>query len=188
VRSRSSAAAKRSSSEVLREQVLDPAGTGTAWVDGDEPARAPLARGRAAAPGGGTVDVTDLLHPSAAWAAGAVAGTAADALAFSRALAGGELLPAEQVTAMRAWTPTAHPLFPLVEGYGLGPALMRPGRWEAHGHPGDIPGYSALLAHVPEHGTHVVVLLAEDHVPPQDGRLPVERRALAALEEVAPVR
>jgi D-alanyl-D-alanine carboxypeptidase len=178
------AAGGRPYADVLRDQVLEPAGMSTAWVDGDEPARAPLVRGWATGPDGAAVDVTDLLHPSAAWAAGGVAGTAADALALSRALAEGRVLPPAAAAAMREWTPTAHPLFALVEGYGLGLARMRLGPWEAHGHPGNIPGFSALLAHVPELETHVVVLLAEDHAPDEDGRLPVERQALAALRQL----
>ncbi|MEU9144929.1 serine hydrolase domain-containing protein [Streptomyces sp. NPDC048349] len=107
---------------------------------GDMTIREPHPRGyRRDSAGAPLRDVTEI-DPSAAWAAGQLISTNSDLNRFFTALLAGRLLPAEQLTQMRATVPIGN----TGAGYGLG-LMSRPlscgGVYWGHG--GDIEGYES---------------------------------------------
>lgn len=143
--------------EQLRERIIEPLGLRSTGLDGDE-VLSPITvhgyeRPTQAEPWS---DVTGALHPSAAWAAGALVSSADDISLFYQSLFERPLLPPTQRGEMMEWIQTQEPKVP---EYGL--ALMRrttpvgPG----HGHSGSFPGYSADAAYFPEPRAAIAILV-----------------------------
>jgi D-alanyl-D-alanine carboxypeptidase len=154
----------------MRERVFAPAEMDRTWLAGVEPVPEPLVRGYStrfeaaghllASPGPLT-DVTDALHPSVAWATGALVSSAPQVARFFERLLAGRIVAPASVAAM-----TTSPDAPdAASAYGLG--LWRYGSatnryW---GHSGDTAGYLSLAVGRPDGGTVVVVLCNDDHDP-----------------------
>jgi D-alanyl-D-alanine carboxypeptidase len=143
--------------EQLRARIIEPLGLQSTGLDGGE-VLSPLTvhgyeRPTQAAPWS---DVTGVLHPTAAGAAGALVSSADDISLFYQSLFERPLLPALQRAEMMEWIQTREPKVP---EYGL--ALMRrttpvgPG----HGHSGSFPGYSADAAYFPEPRAAIAILV-----------------------------
>ena len=135
--------------QVLRQRVLEPLGlTQTTYPDnGFMPE--PYARGYAKIPDG-TVGDSTLWNPSWAGAAGEIVSNYADLAVWARAVGRGDLLtPATQASRMRMQDG-----FP---GATYGFALLDSGGWVGHG--GTIPGYTTIVAYLPDADATLVVLV-----------------------------
>lgn len=141
----------RSMADVVRAELMDPAGLErTWWQDAHEP-QAPLTVGKDPA-GRTSVDADGPWMPSRAWAsvlgpAGGLASTAADTARWGYLLYGGFLLKPESVQQM---TESGQPEGFYCDGdtcwYGLGTELSDPaGDLNAVGHGGDGIAYAAWL-------------------------------------------
>jgi D-alanyl-D-alanine carboxypeptidase len=118
---------------------------------------------------GQVVPLTHLLHPSSAHAAGAVVTTVTDLIFFSQAVLAGSFLRPDTVEAMRQVVPATTPQYPFGTGYGLGVSALRLGDEEAYGHPGNIPGYSSLVAYLPRRDLHLAMILNQDYAVAPNG-------------------
>jgi len=125
------------------------------------------------------IEMTNLMHVSAAGSAGALVSTVTDLLQFSQALFQNQVL--QPATMMNICT-VNEPLFPLVTGYGMGMVRMNLGGKTAYGHLGNIPGYSAMLAYFPAEETHLVVLTNQDYSRLPSGEVNVEALAKVVLQ------
>jgi D-alanyl-D-alanine carboxypeptidase len=108
------------------------------------------------------VDAT-VVNPTVADAAGSMISTTRDLSRFYRALIGGRLLAAPQLTAMEDTVPVPQldAIWPGA-GYGLGLAWFPlPCGGGYYGHPGDVPGYHTWDAATPD-GRTVVVSVTGD--------------------------
>ena len=136
----------------LRAQFLVPQGLESTFLDGDEAIVGDLAHGHQ-----GGQDVTTLLHPSAAWTAGAIAATAGDLARWARALYNG--------TATSEAAHTAMVSDPLDDGsgnlYGLGTMVVEEPLVSARafGHNGSIPGYASWMLYQPEQDVAVAAII-----------------------------
>ena len=121
-------------------------------------------------PAGGSslLDVTPLLSPSWAWAAGGIVSTAANVTTFYAALLKGRLLPAAQLAEMKAPSP-------VVGTYGLGLTLTSTRCGRAVGHDGDFPGYRSIVLATPNGRREAVVMINVD-----ESRVPWSRLEAAA--------
>jgi CubicO group peptidase (beta-lactamase class C family) len=95
--------------------------------------------------------------------------TVADLIFFSQAVLAGSFLHPETVQAMRLMIPATAPQYPFGTGYGLGVSVLRLGDEEAYGHPGNIPGYSSLVAYLPKRDLHLAILLNQDYASAPNG-------------------
>jgi len=118
---------------------------------------------------GQVIALTHLLHPSSAQAAGALVATVTDLLFFSQAVLAGSFLRPETWQAMHQMLPATTPQYPFGTGYGLGVSGLRLGGEEAYGHPGNIPGYSSLLAYLPKRDLHLALILNQDYAAAPNG-------------------
>jgi D-alanyl-D-alanine carboxypeptidase len=118
---------------------------------------------------GQLIPMTHLLHPSGAHAAGALVATVTDLIYFSQAVLAGSFLHPETAHAMRQMRPAITPQYPFATGYGLGVSALRLGDEEAYGHPGNIPGYSSLIAYLPKRDLHLAILLNQDYAAAPNG-------------------
>jgi D-alanyl-D-alanine carboxypeptidase len=98
------------------------------------------ARGYVRLPGGELFDVTELLHPSAVWTAGALVSTAADLSKFNRALLGGDLLEPDSLAEMQETVPAGPGV-----GYGLGLLELELPCGPVYGHDGIFAGFGSFL-------------------------------------------
>jgi D-alanyl-D-alanine carboxypeptidase len=90
--------------------------------------------------------------PSQSWASGAMVSTPADLARFYDALLGGDLLPADQLSAMRD-------AIPIDERHGYGLGLYRiqfDDGATGFGHYGVVPGYTSLVVRI-DHGRTIVL-------------------------------
>jgi D-alanyl-D-alanine carboxypeptidase len=115
------------------------------------------------------ISMTHLLHPSSAHAAGALVATVTDLIFFSQAVLAGRFLRPETIQAMHRIIPATTPQYPFGTGYGLGVSAMRLGEEEAYGHPGNIPGYSSLVAYLPKRDLHLAIILNQDYAVAPNG-------------------
>ncbi|MGW1230653.1 serine hydrolase domain-containing protein [Streptomyces sp. NPDC002530] len=96
-------------------------------------------------------DVSEVLSASGVWASGGIVSTPEDMTAFVRGYAGGTLLSARTRRAQRAWVDgSSEPAGPGTNRAGL--ALFRYGTrcGVVHGHTGNFPGYTQLIAATPD--------------------------------------
>ncbi|NOK24176.1 serine hydrolase domain-containing protein, partial [Corallococcus carmarthensis] len=104
--------------QLLRTRILEPLDLDSTGLDGAEPLPALAVRGYSRDPGNNAWrDLTDVIHPSAAGAAGALVSNADDVSAFYQALFERSLLAPAQLAEMTDWVATPIPTMP---GYGLG--------------------------------------------------------------------
>jgi D-alanyl-D-alanine carboxypeptidase len=115
------------------------------------------------------IPMTHVLHPSSAHAAGALVATVTDLIFFSQAVLAGSFLHPETFQAMHQILPATTPQYPFGTGYGLGVSALRLGDEEAYGHPGNIPGYSSLVAYLPKRDLHLAIILNQDYAAAPNG-------------------
>ena len=118
---------------------------------------------------GQVIPMTHVLHPSSAHAAGALVATVTDLIFFSQAVLAGSFLHPETFQAMHRIIPATTPQYPFGTGYGLGVGTLRLGDEEAYGHPGNIPGYSSLIAYLPKRDLHLAIILNQDYAAAPNG-------------------
>lgn len=116
----------------------------------------PFSRGYTPAPGGPLVDAT-LWNPSWADAAGKIVSDYPDLKRWAAALGRGSLL-SSQTQAARLQTAEVIP-----GGVGYGFAIFNANGWI--GHNGDIPGYTTVVAYLPERDATLVVMTNSDQPP-----------------------
>ncbi len=138
----------------LRSRVLEPLGLESTYLDGDETPIDGLIKGYAEEQGK-YVDATNLLHPSAAWTAGALVSTTSDVNTFFKALLAGTLLSdderAEMTTFVTAYGSSKYGLGLLQEvGGTLG---------QQQGHSGGIWGFTSLSLHYTGSDAWITVLI-----------------------------
>jgi D-alanyl-D-alanine carboxypeptidase len=155
----------------LRERVLEPVGLHATYLDGEEMIEGELARGYYMG-----LDVTGYLHPSWAWASGAMVTTADDLATYMDALLRGSLLNDVSKNELVDWvstggTPIAH--------YGLGLFLQHRDVGTIVGHNGGIPGYKAAMGY--RFGTDDIVVALFNVLDDTDPLLAVDA-GLAALD------
>ncbi|MEZ4441653.1 MAG: serine hydrolase domain-containing protein [Polyangiaceae bacterium] len=126
--------------EHLRGAMLAPQGLEHTFLDGEETAPEPIAKGY----GPNGVDWTNILPPSVPWTAGSMAANTEDLVTWARALYQGDAISPGARAAMLTFTPVSN------NTYGLG--VVRgtlPTGQEVMGHGGAIPGYTASLYYLP---------------------------------------
>lgn len=139
--------------EVIRQQVLEPAGLRHTLFPTDAAFPEPHAQGYTESPSGKPLIATDW-NPSWAWAAGAMISDLEDLRSWARTLATGTLLkPATQAERLKT-----RPINVPGDGYGLG--IFNVQGWI--GHNGSLPGYETLTVYLPEAQATMVVLLNTD--------------------------
>jgi D-alanyl-D-alanine carboxypeptidase len=99
-------------------------------------------------------DPLDAAWTTIFWASGAMAAPAADLATWGDALYRGDVLAPETRAMM---LPT------LGKDYGLGVQRLRIGGNAAYGHTGLLDSYTALLAHIPESGVTLAMLVNRSH-------------------------
>ena len=100
-------------------------------------------------------DVTPVLSPSWAWAAGGIVSNAKDVTTFYRALFTGRLLPAAQLTEMK--TPSQ-----VAGTYGLGISTTYTTCGRVFGHEGNFPGWRNIAIATPNGKREAVVMVNVD--------------------------
>jgi D-alanyl-D-alanine carboxypeptidase len=120
----------------------------------------------------GSVDVTNLINPSAAWTSGAMISTVGDVATFYRALLTGRLLPPAEQRELLTTIPVddAGELFP--EHYGLGIYSVHLSCGTAWGHDGGWPGGFNTVAYTSLDGSRQAVMVYNSYtmsVPPPTG-------------------
>ncbi len=148
--------------DVIRQEVLEPAGLGRTLFPTSAKLPEPRPHGYTnQSASGRTEDATDW-NPSWAWAAGAMISNLQDLRSWARTLATGRLLtPETQAERMRT-TPMDVP----GAGYGLG--IFNVQGWI--GHNGSLPGYESLTIYLPQAQATLVVLINTDI--PYEGQEP----------------
>lgn len=150
----------------VRERILDPLGMAGSYLAGVEAPTGPLTPGYYDLDNDGNTQKVPGRWPAletSEGAAGALVSTAPDLLKFIQAFAAGEVLPAATLKKMTAPGPHAarH------TGYGMGVEVRRPDlENRAWGHGGVVPGFRAIMWHVPAKKMSVVVLTNESRSRP----------------------
>ncbi|MFD7097350.1 serine hydrolase domain-containing protein [Streptomyces xanthophaeus] len=140
--------------DVIREQVLKPAGLRRTLFPTDAYFPDPHAQGYTQQTASGKIEDATDWDPSWAWAAGAMISDLQDLRSWARTLATGKLLtPATQAQRLKT-TSVGIP----GAGYGLG--IFDVQGWI--GHNGSLPGYESLTVYLPEAQATMVVLLNTD--------------------------
>ncbi|MFJ3882775.1 serine hydrolase domain-containing protein [Streptomyces sp. NPDC090077] len=162
--------------QVIKQQVVDPAGLHHTLFPTDAAFPSPHAQGYTdQSASGDIVNATDW-NPSWAWAAGAMISDLEDLRSWAKTLATGTLLkPATQAQRLKT-TSVGIP----GAGYGLG--LFDVQGWI--GHNGSLPGYESLGIYLPEEKATLVVLLNTDVL--HDGQEPSTLFGEAVTEIVTP--
>jgi D-alanyl-D-alanine carboxypeptidase len=146
----------------MRARLLDPQSLEHTFLDGDEPVQGALAHGfdRDGA------DVTFALHPSAAWAAGAITATAGDLADWAMALYGGGVV----APALRDDMLDLVDVGDLLPGasYGLGVIAFDAGvvGTPLIGHGGAIPGFLSEMYYLPDHDSVIVTIVNSEEADP----------------------
>jgi D-alanyl-D-alanine carboxypeptidase len=110
----------------------------------------------------GSLDVTNLVNPSNAWAAGAMISTVDDMATFYRALLTGRLLPPAQQRELLTAIPVDDPGELFAQHYGLGIYSIRLSCGTAWGHDGGYPGGFVSYAYTSPDGNRQAVLVYND--------------------------
>ena len=144
--------------EIVRARALDPGQLAHTFFDGEEPLVGTLAPGYSAS---GT-DVTNLYHPSWAWAAGAMVATVGDLADWATALYGAAIVD-EAGRALLTESPVD------IGGgisYGLGTmitsAAIAGNAGVGIGHGGDISGYHTMAFYFPAKQTTIAAAVTSD--------------------------
>jgi D-alanyl-D-alanine carboxypeptidase len=175
---------------LVRTRILDPLGLTSLYTQVAEPARgspakgydfASLSRTAKAVPwSDGTRVMPFTAVTSAAGAAGAMAGTAADVARWGLALYGGGFLSASSLAAMLSFDGTAAP--GAASDYGLGAGRRLVGERLTYGHSGRVAGFRGVVRWVPELGVSIAVLTNQDRYDPDR----VVQKLLGALAPIRP--
>ena len=149
--------------DVLRAEVLEPAGLTNTYLAGAENVPTPIVPGNVDLDGDGLEDslhgIPYLAVETHAWAAGALVSTPADLIQFARALFGGAVISDDALGWMTDTSIAAH-------GHGLGIFDIGIDGATVYGNSGGGPGFHANLAHDPELGTTAVVFTNCPSCPP----------------------
>jgi D-alanyl-D-alanine carboxypeptidase len=140
----------RDFADVLRTEILDTAGLEHTYLVGFEPLPEPVVPGNVDLNGDGTedslADIPYLAVDTYSWSAGAIATTAADLVAFARALFDGTLLDDTGLAELTDRSQAGeHP---------LGLVQFDINAWA---HNGGAPGYRALFVHQPDRGVTAAI-------------------------------
>lgn len=109
-------------------------------------------------------------NPQLEWAGGGFASTAADLARWGAALYGSKVLEASSLQAMVSRPVSTD--FADGARYGLGVIVWDTGRGPAWGHSGFVPGFNAVLQHLPEEGITLALLCNSDTALKAPGRSP----------------
>jgi D-alanyl-D-alanine carboxypeptidase len=141
----------------LQQRIFGPLALGATSFPSGLSVDGPFVHGYLGDPAGGSslLDITPLLSPTWAWAAGAIVSTAANVTTFYAALLRGRLLPAAQLAEMKAPSP-------VVGTYGLGLTLTSTRCGRAVGHEGDFFGYRSIALATPNGRREAVVMVNVD--------------------------
>ncbi|WP_258723641.1 serine hydrolase domain-containing protein [Cellulomonas sp. NS3] len=137
----------------LRTRIVQPLGLTSTWFAPDG-ARAPIEGFSRALPGGNTTGSSYRALETAAGAAGALVSSVSDLATFLRALAHGELLPAETYEEMTHGLPD--------EGWSLGVFPSNPPTETGISHNGSIPGFATYMQYDPSTEDLFVLLVNDD--------------------------
>ena len=175
---------------LVRTRILDPLGLASVYTQVAEPARGSPAKGydfatlsrtaKAVSWSDGTKVMPFTAVTSAAGAAGAMAGTAADIARWGLALYGGGFLQPSSLAAMLSFDGTAAP--GAADDYGLGVGRRVVGGRLTYGHSGRLAGFRGVVRWVPELGVSIAVLTNQDRYDPDR----VVEKLLGALALVGP--
>lgn len=109
-------------------------------------------------------------NPQLEWAGGGFASTAADLARWGAALYGGRVLEDASLQAL-----VSHPVgtdFADGARYGLGVIVWQTDRGPVWGHSGFVPGFNAVLQHLPQEGITLALLCNSDTALKAPGRSP----------------
>jgi D-alanyl-D-alanine carboxypeptidase len=170
--------------DVFQQGIFAPLKMANTFLAGEETSTENLVPGYSVHPEDSAqlIDMSNVMHVSAAWAAGGVVSTTGDLLIFSQALFGKQLLKPVSLRQMKDFIAAADPVYPMVNGYGLGLVSMEISGKLCWGHVGNIPGYSSLLAYLPQDEVYLVVLMNQNYTRPENNKNNVEVIAEAILE------
>jgi D-alanyl-D-alanine carboxypeptidase len=147
----------------LRRAVLEPAGAGSVFLQGEEDVPAPVVRsafdtdndGDADQLSDGTTTIPNTALATAAWTAGGLAGTPEAVAAFGDALFGGRVIPRNLLSAMTDFSEGLGLGRGGGLGYGLGISKFEIPGHEVFGHGGSIPGFRSALWYVADEGVTI---------------------------------
>lgn len=110
-------------------------------------------------------------NPQLEWTGGGLVGTASDLARWGAALFGGKVLSEAWLTRMR--TPSGWPTG-MADGaeYGLGLILWQTPYGPAWGHSGFVPGFNAVLEHLPQRGITLALMCNSDTALKRPGSSP----------------
>jgi D-alanyl-D-alanine carboxypeptidase len=158
------AAGKAKLGVLVRTRVLDKAGLGATFFDGEEPLGGTLAPAQDMQGG----DATKVLDPSWAWAAGSIVATPGDLAMWIEKVGSGSFYDAAQQKELLTTVPTGEANV----DYGLGiivfGAAITAGAGPGIGHDGAIPGYHTQSFYFPEKKTTLVAIVDSDADDPND--------------------
>ena len=146
----------------IRNRLLAPRSLDHTFLDGDEPVQGALAHGFDR----DSEDVTFALHPSAAWAAGAVVATAGDLADWAMALYGGDVVSPELHDDMLGLVDISK--FVPGGSYGLGVTAFDASLVGTPliGHGGAIPGFLSEMYYLPDHDSAIVAIVNSEEADP----------------------
>lgn len=146
----------------IRSRMLDPQSLHHTFLDGDEPMQGVLAHGF----GRDGTDMTFALHPSAAWAAGAVTATAGDLADWAMALYGGDVVSPDLRDDMLDLVDVTR--FIPGGSYGLGVMAFDASvvGTPLIGHGGAIPGFLSEMYYLPDHDSVIVTIVNSEEADP----------------------
>jgi D-alanyl-D-alanine carboxypeptidase len=146
----------------IRSRLLEPQSLDHTFLDGDESIEGALAHGF----GPDGEDVTFALHPSAAWAAGAVAATASDLADWAMALYAGDVVSPMLRDDMLDYVDVSK--FLPGAAYGLGVMAFDASvvGTPLIGHGGAIPGFLSEMYYLPELDSVIVTIGNSDAADP----------------------
>ncbi len=143
---------KTSASAAIRQRTFAPAGLNATFFDGEETLPAPVVTATDAQ----GMDVTNAVHPSVNWTAGAIVTTAGDLADWASQLYGGHILSAPRLAEMMTPVVTGSPGL----SYGLGADLYDASKLgnfsPAVGHGGHLPGFFTDMYYMLNDGTVIV--------------------------------
>jgi D-alanyl-D-alanine carboxypeptidase len=147
----------------LRRTVLQPAGAGRVFLQGEEDVPAPVVRsefdidndGDADDLSDGTTAIPNTALATAAWTAGGLAGTPEAVAAFADALFAGRLIPGSLLSAMTDFSGQLGLGRGGGLGYGLGISKFEIPGHQVFGHGGSIPGFRSALWYVADEGVTI---------------------------------
>jgi D-alanyl-D-alanine carboxypeptidase len=175
---------QQSLADAFQQGIFGPLEMTNTFLDREDPSSGYFVPGYSVNPEDSTqfIDMSNTMQVSAAWAAGGIVSTAEDLLTFNQALFGKQILKPTSLSQMRDFIVAADPVYPMVNGYGLGLVSMKIADKACCGHVGNIPGYSSLLAYLPQDEVYLVVLLNQNYTRPENNKNNVEVIAEAILE------